>query len=132
MTVSLSPSPRPVSSKSFPMLVHSVNNKPFAKFTSMVREVEVSHWGNVAVEETYELEHAGAILSGGFSRFDHQMRRNTADTASFSRMYAKLPKEAHNIYYRDQIRNISTSDLFFETEHIALEIATRFPIFGKF
>jgi oligosaccharyltransferase complex subunit alpha (ribophorin I) len=42
-----------------PFTVHAMNNKPFARFTSAVREVEVSHWGNVAIEEIYELVHAG-------------------------------------------------------------------------
>ena len=81
------------------------------------------------MEEIFEVKHAGATLLGGFSRFEHQMRRNT-DTASFSRLYAKLPKSASNIYYRDQIGNISTSDLYFEADKTAFEISTRFPIFG--
>lgn len=42
-----------------PFTVHAMNNKPFARFTSATREVEVSHWGNVAIEEIYELVHAG-------------------------------------------------------------------------
>ncbi len=28
----------------------------------------MSHWGNIAVEEAYELENIGAQLEGGFSR----------------------------------------------------------------
>lgn len=95
----------------------------------MVREVEVSHWGRVSFEDVYELRHAGAKLKGGFSRFDHQMRRNT-ETASFSHLYAKLPRTAEDLYYRDQIGNISTSDLFFEHDHIALDVGMRFPVFG--
>jgi hypothetical protein len=27
-----------------------MNNKPFAKFSTMSRELEVSHWGNIAIE----------------------------------------------------------------------------------
>jgi len=57
------------------------------------------------------------------------MRRNT-ETASFSHLYAKLPRGAKDVYYRDQIGNISTSDLFFEPDHIALDIGMRFPVFG--
>lgn len=96
----------------------------------MQREVEVSHWGSVAVEEIYELRHAGAELKGGFSRFDYQMRRS-APSPSFRSLVASLPAQAHNIYYRDQIGNISTSDLRLNKDGgLDLEIQTRFPIFG--
>ena len=54
--------------------VHYVNNYPFATFTTAEREIEVSHWGNVAVEEVYDLTHTGAKLVGGFSRADFQKR----------------------------------------------------------
>lgn len=76
----------------------------------MVREVEISHWGNIAVEEIYELLHAGARLVGGFSRIDYQMMRpGPGATPSFKTLVATLPAQASNIYYRDQIGNISTS-----------------------
>ncbi len=42
--------------------VHFENNSPFAEVTALTREVEVSHWGNVYVEETYTLRHGGARL----------------------------------------------------------------------
>ena len=38
----------------------------------MTRLIEVSHWGNVAVEETIDLRHTGATLKGPFSRYDYQ------------------------------------------------------------
>jgi oligosaccharyltransferase complex subunit alpha (ribophorin I) len=43
--------------------VHFENVKPFLT-ASIVTEVEVSHWGNVAVEETYQISHDGAKLRG--------------------------------------------------------------------
>lgn len=113
-----------------PMTVHYMNNYPFAKFSSMLREVEVSHWGSIAFEDVYELKHAGAVLKGGFSRFDYQMRRN-APSPSFRNLVAHLPVQANNIYYRDQIGNISTSDIRVSKENgLELDIQTRFPIFG--
>src|SRR4051812_24443514 len=110
--------------------VHALNNYPMAKFASMARELEVSHWGAITVEEIYELRHAGAKLKGGFSRFDYQMRR-TATSPSFRSLTTTLPGSASNIYYRDQIGNISTSDMRTDKNgDIELEIQTRFPIFG--
>ena len=33
--------------------VHFENNNPFIRVTKLVRELEVSHWGNVYVDEKY-------------------------------------------------------------------------------
>lgn len=54
------------------MKVHYENNSPFLTITSMTRVIEVSHWGNIAVEETVDLKHTGAVLKGPFSRYDYQ------------------------------------------------------------
>jgi oligosaccharyltransferase complex subunit alpha (ribophorin I) len=113
------------------MSVHYMNHNKFAKFSTVSREVEVSHWGNVAFEDVYELKHFGAKLKGGFSRFDYQMRRQgQQQTHSFRNLIAKLPSKANNIYYRDQIGNISTSDIRDYGDQMELEIETRFPLFG--
>jgi len=42
----------------------------------MTRVIEVSHWGNIAVEETYDLVHSGAVLKGPFSRYDYQRHQD--------------------------------------------------------
>jgi len=111
--------------------IHFLNNYPFAKFSTLTKEVEVSHWGNIAIEEIYELKHAGASLKGGFSRFDYQMKRGAQQQTSFRNLVAELPAQANNIYYRDQIGNISTSDIRTTSDGIIeLDIQTRFPIFG--
>lgn len=103
-------------------MVHYTNNYPFAKFSSLTREIEVSHWGNIAIEELYELKHAGAKLKGGFSRFDYQMKK-AAQSPSFRSLIASLPATANNIYYRDQIGNISTSDIRIDADgDIELEV----------
>ena len=107
-----------------------MNNFPFAKFSNLIREVEVSHWGSISFEEIYELKHAGAKLKGGFSRFDYQMKRMN-QSPSFRSLVAHLPAQATNIYYRDQIGNISTSDIkAVAGSGLELEIQTRFPMFG--
>lgn len=99
-----------------------MNNFPFAKFSTLTREVEVSHWGSIAIEELYELKHAGAKLKGGFSRFDYQMKK-AVQSPSFRSLTATLPATANNIYYRDQIGNISTSDMRTDTDgDIELEV----------
>ena len=44
----------------------------------MTRVIEVSHWGNIAVEETLDLYHSGAVLKGSFSRYDYQRQQDGA------------------------------------------------------
>jgi oligosaccharyltransferase complex subunit alpha (ribophorin I) len=113
-----------------PLVIHYMNNFPFAKFVSLAKEIEVSHWGSLAVEEIYHLKHAGAVLKGGFSRFDYQMKRS-GPSPSFRSLLATLPAQANNVYYRDQIGNISTSDMRIDTDgDMEIEIQTRFPMFG--
>ncbi|CAN0435979.1 unnamed protein product, partial [Scytosiphon promiscuus] len=68
---------------------------PFAKVTSCLREIEVSNWGNIAVEEHYDLVHAGAKLKGGFSRMDYMAKRHAdSPNPSFRQLEAVLPAGA--------------------------------------
>ena len=43
------------------MYVHFENNSPFLHATRLVREVEVSHWGNVYVEEKYYIRSVAGL-----------------------------------------------------------------------
>jgi oligosaccharyltransferase complex subunit alpha (ribophorin I) len=54
------------------MSIHFENNAPFLTITNLERVIEVSHWGNIAVEETIDLKHSGAALKGPFSRYEYQ------------------------------------------------------------
>ncbi|CAM9567407.1 unnamed protein product, partial [Hapterophycus canaliculatus] len=111
--------------------IHYVNHSPFAKVTSCLREIEVSNWGNIAVEEHYDLVHAGAKLKGGFSRMDYMAKRH-ADTPnpSFRQLEATLPAGASDIYYRDNIGNISTSSVRHHLGGVELSLQSRFPMYG--
>lgn len=44
------------------IVVHCENNTPFVVATDVVRVIEVSHWGNIAVEEAINVIHKGAEL----------------------------------------------------------------------
>lgn len=52
-----------------PAIIHFPSNKPFAVAKELVREIEISHWGNVQVTEHYNLIHGGAQSTGEFSRY---------------------------------------------------------------
>ncbi|KAL0440461.1 UNVERIFIED_CONTAM: Dolichyl-diphosphooligosaccharide--protein glycosyltransferase subunitA [Sesamum latifolium] len=113
-----------------PIVVHYVSNKPFAVAQELVREIEISHWGNVQITENYNLVHAGAEITGEFSRLDYQARPHVRGASAFRNLVAKLPPRAHSIYYRDEIGNISTSNVWSDSAKTLLEIEPRYPMFG--
>jgi len=120
---------------SSPMRVHFLNNAPFATFTDVLREIEVSHWGNIAVEEHFDLEHTGAKIAGGFSRLDYARDFSKAmnagrSTPAFRSLTARLPGDAWGIYYRDRIGNVSTSMVKHEKGGVLMEVEPRYPMLG--
>ena len=44
-----------------PFSVHFENNNPFIRVTKLTRELEVSHWGNVYVDEKYYIRYIGLV-----------------------------------------------------------------------
>jgi oligosaccharyltransferase complex subunit alpha (ribophorin I) len=103
--------------------------------TQLEREFEVSHWGaNLAVKEDYALTHDGAKLIQEFSRNQYRLAPHILDmTNVFNRLIFKLPHHAKDVYYRDEVGNVSTSNFFkteTTTEDAILEIKPRFPLFG--
>lgn len=108
--------------------VHEENNSPFLTVTTMERVIEVSHWGNIAVEEHVDLRHSGATLKGPFSRFDYQ--RSQDGVSSIKSFKTSLPASARDVYYRDEIGNISTSHMRELDDAVDVELRPRFPLFG--
>ena len=47
---------------------HFENNSPFLDALELTREIEVSHWGNVYVEEWYTVKHMGAQHKASISQ----------------------------------------------------------------
>ncbi|XP_050207529.1 dolichyl-diphosphooligosaccharide--protein glycosyltransferase subunit 1A [Mercurialis annua] len=113
-----------------PIAVHFEANQPFAVARELVREIEISHWGNVQVTEHYIIVHGGAKSKGEFSRLDYQARPNIRGASAIKHFIAKLPPRAHSIYYRDEIGNISTSQLWADSRKTKLLIEPRYPMFG--
>lgn len=81
------------------LMVHYENQTPFLVVSKMSRTIEISHWGNIAVEETIDLVHSGAILKGSFSRYDFQ-RDSRSGAASVKSYKTVLPASATGVYYR--------------------------------
>jgi len=112
------------------MKLHFENNKPFITASKVIKEIEISHWGaNVAVEELYEMQHDGAALKGTFSRFDYQ-RTPAGKGSVVPSLKQILPSGAIDVYYRDEIGNISTSNLWEVESGPIMDVVPRYPLFG--
>jgi oligosaccharyltransferase complex subunit alpha (ribophorin I) len=109
--------------------IHYENNSPFLTVRKLIKTIEVSHWGNVAVEEDYVIEHTGAKLKGQFSRYDFQRNPYGAATV-IPIMRQHLPLYASDPYYRDESGNITTSFFSERSDGPLLELLPRFPLFG--
>ncbi|GBF90218.1 hypothetical protein Rsub_03351 [Raphidocelis subcapitata] len=114
--------------ESKPLKVHFHHDKPFKKVTKLVREIEVSHWGNIYVEESYEIINAGAEHKGAFSRLRHAQQGGAGN--SFQMLRARLPPSAHSLYYRDLIGNISSSNTRRSAKETVVDLSLRYPLMG--
>ena len=110
-----------------PCSIHFYTNAKYLTVDNLIREIEVSHWGNIAIEETYELHHAGPALKGSFSRLDYMIGHHSNAIPEFVQ---RIPVNAFDVYYRDIIGNISTSHVFRHEDHVKFEITPRFVLFG--
>ena len=45
-------------------IVFGVNNQPQMALTSVEKTIEISHWGNVGIQENYKLKNTGPSLKG--------------------------------------------------------------------
>ena len=110
------------------MSVHFENNNPFLVVTKLERVIELSMWGNIAIEETIDVRHNGAALKGSFSRYEFQ--RENSGVSSVKSFKTYLPASANGVYYRDDIGNISTSAMRVLDDAVELDLRPRFPLFG--
>ncbi|KAH8389479.1 hypothetical protein KR200_009280, partial [Drosophila serrata] len=112
-----------------PLVIHYENSSPFVTVNTLERTLEISHWGNIAVQEAIQMTHTGAKLKGSFSRYDFQKEGRSGQSALKS-YKTYLPASASGVYYRDTNGNISTSNMNPGRDFIELELRPRFPLFG--
>lgn len=110
--------------------LHYENNSPFGVATKMTREVEISHWGNAYVEELYVIEHTGAKLRGEWSRLELMRSPEAFSQSAIRGFLAQLPLNAHSIYFKDAIGNISSSQVRGGLHTTEVILTPRYPLFG--
>ncbi|KAI7884958.1 Ribophorin I [Lichtheimia hyalospora FSU 10163] len=115
-----------------PFRIHYEYSKPLLTVTELQRDIQVSHWAsNLAVEEHYKLEHSGARLEEEFSRAMFQKTRMVHDQTNVLKgLTFDLPAAARDVYYRDEIGNVSTSRLNYGSDKATLQLTPRYPLYG--
>ena len=111
------------------LYIHFENNKPLTVFNYAIKTFQVSHWGNIAVTEEYQIENIGAKLIGEFGRIDYD-NGITGGKNALKSIRATLPLRAWGLWYRDEIGNVSTSNAKREMNDVDLLLTPRFPILG--
>jgi len=114
--------------------VHFRNNNAFLTMDNVVRDMEVSHWGNVRVSEFYNIRHDGARLTGPYESEDAMMamygRNRLAEPSAVRELKATLPAGASRVTYTDRIGNISTSHFRRGRKKSTLELEMRYKLVG--
>ena len=111
------------------LYLHFENNKPLTVFNYAIKTFQVSHWGNIAVKEEYQIENIGAKLIGEFGRIDYD-EGMTGGKNALKSIRATLPLRSWGLWYRDEIGNVSTSNARRELNSVDLLLTPRFPILG--
>lgn len=106
--------------------IHFIYNHPLYEFTSSEKVIDVSHWGNINIEERFNLLNSGAKHVGEFGRVDF----SKGGKSSLTGLYASLPLRANNLWYRDEIGNVSTSQGERSWDDVVMKLEFRFPILG--
>ena len=115
---------------------HYLFEYPWLTMTTVFKDVEISHWGNVRIEESYQMKHDGSELKGSYEVGPYDRIGSMANFgnmaqigASVNKLKATLPKGAYGVYYVDRIGNISTSNFRQGKTESYLEIKPRYPLY---
>lgn len=112
-------------------MLHYKANHPLSIFTDVKKTIEVSHWGNILVDEYYELFNEAAGIKGEFGRVDYQSWDPNRAQYAIKSLETSLPRYIRGLYYWDYIGNISSSNAFRDDNEVTLRIEPRFPVFGQ-
>ena len=110
--------------------LHYSNNQPHPIFTKAEKVIEISHWGNIKVDEYFDMTNEVAKIDGEFNRVEFNSYNPRSCPYALRSMETLLPKYIHDLYYYDYIGNISTSTAFRSDDNVQFSIEPRFAIFG--
>lgn len=77
------------------------------------------------------VDHLFCSLKGLFSRIDFKLNSMSHHQTSVVQSFKiELPVSAKDVYYRDDVGNVSTSNFRIEKKRSLLELEPRFPLYG--
>jgi oligosaccharyltransferase complex subunit alpha (ribophorin I) len=112
-------------------MVHYKLNTPLPIFLEVKKTIEISHWGNILVDEYYDLFNEAAGIKGEFGRVDYQHWNPNIANYAIKSLETQLPRYVRGLYYWDYIGNISTSNAFRDIDKVKFRLEPRFPLFGQ-
>ena len=74
------------------------------------RTITVSHWGNILVDEYFDLVNIGTGIKGEWSRMEYSLRGNGDNC--LQQISAKYPWHIQGMYFHDFIGNISSTEAY--------------------
>jgi oligosaccharyltransferase complex subunit alpha (ribophorin I) len=113
------------------VMLHYKSNNPIPIFTEARKTIEISHWGNILVDEYYEIRNLAAGIKGEFGRVDYNDWDGSKAPYAIKSLQTDLPRYIRGLYYWDFIGNISSSNAHRGDSSVYFRIQPRFPVFGN-
>jgi oligosaccharyltransferase complex subunit alpha (ribophorin I) len=112
--------------------VHFHNNKPALILKNYEKLIKVAYFRPLLhIQEDFELVHEGAKLKGHFSQIDYKLNAyRLSETNTIRKFTSIIPATATDVYYKDIVGNVSTSNLRYERKRAVLELRPRYPLYG--
>ena len=111
-----------------PLRLHFENNFPFIFSKVLHTSINIFSDNRVSISTFADIKNNGANLDGGFSRLDHQMRRQDYIGPSFQQIRFNLLKSYHNVWCEDSIGNLTNA--YVDHNDSSLKLGLRYPMFG--
>ncbi|TIA92907.1 hypothetical protein E3P99_00347 [Wallemia hederae] len=106
---------------------------PRLAYEKVDRSAQVSHWGNtISYRDDIILRNIGPSLKGQFTRLTHQAQSflNMLPTNVATLLEMRLPNQSQEVWFVDQIGNVTTSHLKQSDAGTVLQLKPRYPLMG--
>ncbi|RKP38738.1 Ribophorin I, partial [Dimargaris cristalligena] len=113
-----------------PIQIHYPFADPGLWIPSAVRHIEISHWaGQLSVDEHVVVRNNGALLKGNY-QMNLMLGPDSTNGFVVNQFILKLPKDSHSVYFRDEVGNVSTTNLSYDASFGRLQFVSRYPLAG--
>ena len=85
--------------ETIPFTIHYINNDPYVIINKAYISYKISHWGNIEVNQQFNIENIGAKLDGEFDRNDYDPTNIKGGRNAFTQLEAELPLRSWVLLY---------------------------------